>query len=616
MKRVFSMLLALTLLLSVCVLPGAAADYGAKYGGCAEALWYDGLFFGTGATFALDKPLTRAEGVTMAVRLLGKDQEAKYGSNATPFTDLPVWAVGYVSYAYKNGITWGVSDTLFGADRQMTATQFLTLALRALGYNDSAGDFSWDSAEEKAVAVGLVKGGEFSGEFLRDHAVYICYNALGMKLKGSDKTLRETISCPGQLKSALMPSPTSNTLPTGYLSLTPPSVTMKPGETASVDVSAFIGNSTSFKMTVASSSKSVATTKWDGSIVRGSAYTTGTVLLTAVAKGSCDVTVTVYNSDMTLRYYYGKISVTVSDTSTPSPSPTATPTPTSTPKPTATPAPTPSPITEFSLRVNGNGLYGLTGVQTSFDYWLTGAKGCTVSIEPFGGTYFGARAPDAPVYDSVTGVSHGAVYVQIFNDKGVAQTDYLNFVVKDATGNVVREKLLPLKAVPSTLKYPTSLRCAFGSTYTVEAGATGDHAIQVEKSINNISVEVYIEDASIAQFVSANAQYTKNSQGVTVFNGYFDLHIKGLRTGATKAVVCTFVDGRAWQREEFTVQVVASGSIPERCPLCYGKEICLDCMGQGFTRNPLDALEKWPCITCGGTGVCPVCHGTGDPPIG
>lgn len=202
--RVMSFLLSLTIIFSVFVQYGHAA-YEVQYGFAAEALWEDGLFLGTGSSFDLDKSLTRAAGATMIVRLLGKEAEArsKAGGYDMPFTDVPEWAKPYVGYCYSNGISKGVSATSFGSNNDMSASQYITLVLRTLGYNDAAGDFSWDKAPAKALEIGLIGQSCYTQYtttdlFLRDNAAVIAYNALSQKLKGTDAVLKSTIVLPGR----------------------------------------------------------------------------------------------------------------------------------------------------------------------------------------------------------------------------------------------------------------------------------------------------------------------------------------------------------------------------------------------------------------------------------
>lgn len=131
----------------------------------------------------------------MLVRLLGKEQAAKVGSWEIPFVDVDAWARPYVGYAYANGLTNGVSDTAFGGSQSVTATQYLTFVLRAMGYVSGV-DFQWDSAWEKTNLLGITAGQygkENNNSFLRGDAVSISANALCTALKDHDSTLLERL---------------------------------------------------------------------------------------------------------------------------------------------------------------------------------------------------------------------------------------------------------------------------------------------------------------------------------------------------------------------------------------------------------------------------------------
>ena len=193
--------LALSLLLALSLIPAALAATG-EANQAARELYEMGLFQGTGTNadgtpnFALDRTMTRAEAVTMLVRLLGKEAEAKAGTWTTPFTDVAAWAVPYVGYAYENGLTKGVSATAFGGGDTVTATQYLTFVLRALGY-DSGSDFRWDAAWELSDKLGFTSGQYAAGgDFLRGDAAIVSNNALAVKRKDSGTTLRETLAKP------------------------------------------------------------------------------------------------------------------------------------------------------------------------------------------------------------------------------------------------------------------------------------------------------------------------------------------------------------------------------------------------------------------------------------
>jgi len=115
------------------------------------------LLKGDGTSYGLEKTASRLEGVVILIRLMGKEAEAQ-GMKDLPcqFTDVPEWAKGYVNYSYSGNISKGISDTRFGVNDRMTASQYNTLLLRALGYDDSLGDFRWDDSVDKAEELSIL----------------------------------------------------------------------------------------------------------------------------------------------------------------------------------------------------------------------------------------------------------------------------------------------------------------------------------------------------------------------------------------------------------------------------------------------------------------------------
>lgn len=201
-RKLLSLVLALFLLCSM-ALPAAAAQLDD-----ANTLYTLGLFKGTGIKadgspiFALDRSLTRQEAIVMLVRLLGKKQEALSGTWETPFTDVDDWAAQYVGYAYANGLTNGTGKTTFGGNDAVTATQYLTFVLRALGYSSKT-DFAWARAWEKSDALGITAG-EYSAanntKFLRGDAAHISKQALSAFLKDGSGTLLDSLIASGAVK--------------------------------------------------------------------------------------------------------------------------------------------------------------------------------------------------------------------------------------------------------------------------------------------------------------------------------------------------------------------------------------------------------------------------------
>ena len=185
----------------------AATDYTPQ----ADTLKQLGLFSGTDVGYELDNSTTRAQIGVMTVRLLGKDADARSGAYTHPFTDVPEWADPYIGYLYHYKITTGISATEFGSSQQATAIQFAALVLRALGYDDFAGDFSWEKSLDKMVSLGIMttaQAAELSTGGLRGYIVAISHLSLFAKLKGTATTLLEKLYIqdkaitPAQLKAA------------------------------------------------------------------------------------------------------------------------------------------------------------------------------------------------------------------------------------------------------------------------------------------------------------------------------------------------------------------------------------------------------------------------------
>ncbi|HVI39356.1 MAG TPA: transglutaminase domain-containing protein [Anaerovoracaceae bacterium] len=157
------------------------------------------LLKGDGTGYGLEKAANRLEGIIILVRLMGKEADAQQmKSLPCQFTDVPDWAKGYVNYAYAENISKGVSDTRFGVNDKMTASQYNTLLLRVLGYDDSLGDFQWEHSVNKAEELSVLPN-DMAEEYIWDE-VYtkgdlmetsFCY--LEADLKDQKQTLIDTL---------------------------------------------------------------------------------------------------------------------------------------------------------------------------------------------------------------------------------------------------------------------------------------------------------------------------------------------------------------------------------------------------------------------------------------
>lgn len=151
-----------------------------------------GLFNGTDKGFELDRSATRAEAAALLVRFLGVENEALDNNYEHPFKDVPSWAEPYVGYMYHYGLTTGISSDQYGSQNAINCMQYITFVLRALGYDDKAGDFKWNYSINAAYDWGII--GEIDYEnyltnyrFLRDDVVNISYKALNRAIKGQPK---------------------------------------------------------------------------------------------------------------------------------------------------------------------------------------------------------------------------------------------------------------------------------------------------------------------------------------------------------------------------------------------------------------------------------------------
>lgn len=201
-KRVVSLVLALALALG---LSTTAAAYTDKQNRAAEALYHLGLFLGRSTTtknFDLDSKLSRAEGVLLLVRMIGKEKEAAtYDVADTPFTDVANFWDGknqFIAYSYQTGMVKGMSATAFGPKLEMNDQMFLTLVLRVLGHEDGeGGTYLWNNARRLAHEVGLVESSEKDTEFTRGDAVLVFWKALNCKLSDGSGTLADRLLAEG-----------------------------------------------------------------------------------------------------------------------------------------------------------------------------------------------------------------------------------------------------------------------------------------------------------------------------------------------------------------------------------------------------------------------------------
>jgi hypothetical protein len=158
---------------------------------------------GDGINFNLTGQLKRSEAITFIVRIMGKESFVKANADKyskTTFSDVKStdWFAAYVGYCQENKILNGFPDGGFHPNDSISEKAFLKLVLGALGYVDEK-DFVWDTIYESAFNLGLVSDTKYKTQiedntkYLRSDVVTVLYGSLTNSLKGSKKTIIESL---------------------------------------------------------------------------------------------------------------------------------------------------------------------------------------------------------------------------------------------------------------------------------------------------------------------------------------------------------------------------------------------------------------------------------------
>lgn len=187
---------ALTLALAMLLTTGAFAANTTA----ADRLHALGLFQGTGSGYALDQTATRMQGLIMLIRLLGEESDALQCTTPSPFRDADTGtSARYAAYAYEKGYTTGTSADTFTPGATLSFRGYVTFLLRALGYQDKAGDFSIDTCLSKAAQVNLMEPatasaiGTGSPTLYRGDLAALSLSALAVTMRDGGGTLADKL---------------------------------------------------------------------------------------------------------------------------------------------------------------------------------------------------------------------------------------------------------------------------------------------------------------------------------------------------------------------------------------------------------------------------------------
>lgn len=196
MKRLVSAALAAVLILSLA--SSAMASDSREL--AADTLYTLELLEGTGSGYELERTPTRAEALVFVLRLSGLKDEAESADGICPFTDVPAWAAPYVRYAYDRGLVHGIDAEHFGPDMPVRDKDFFSLLLRAMGYSEEAGDFSWALSSSAAVRLGIAQS--IYTDFDRGAMFECALAALTCRMKDQELTLIDKLVAGGDVERA------------------------------------------------------------------------------------------------------------------------------------------------------------------------------------------------------------------------------------------------------------------------------------------------------------------------------------------------------------------------------------------------------------------------------
>lgn len=187
-QRIFTALLALGLSVSL-ALPAMAAPASASQEEVAQALSALGILSGDGSgALNLSSRITRAEFVTMLVRATPGGSQIGQAATS-PYPDVPRshWASGFVEAAVSQGLVSGYSDGTFRPNKEITLAEGVSMALSLLGYGpeDFSGAYpTGQLALYRSLRLDRgVSASSATAPLTRQDAAYLFYNLLSASTK-------------------------------------------------------------------------------------------------------------------------------------------------------------------------------------------------------------------------------------------------------------------------------------------------------------------------------------------------------------------------------------------------------------------------------------------------
>lgn len=190
--KILSMVLILMLMATSLAFAALPSDVtGESYEAAVQKLMDRGVITGdTDGLFHPEASLTRAQACAIVVRAMNPPYAELFGTatQSVPdsgFTDMGGhgWALPYINYAVKNGITVGVGNNKFNPTGQVKSAELITFVLRAAGYNDATIGGTWPEnyiQKSKDLDLGTGLGTEIPEYINKWMTAQFTFNALDL----------------------------------------------------------------------------------------------------------------------------------------------------------------------------------------------------------------------------------------------------------------------------------------------------------------------------------------------------------------------------------------------------------------------------------------------------
>lgn len=195
MKRKLSLLLAVVMVLGSFSFAFAAETTAEEEAG--NFLMEQGVIEGINGELKLDDNFRRQDMVVMLSRLMGAEDVAEaFPTDELTFTDFSdPYYKPIIAWAVAEGLIEGHTPERFGFGEDVTAQQYATVLLRALGYGDEVAGDGYAKALDLAKELGLLGDLELDNSTVvtRGQMYVLTVNALGTAVKDSEETLADKL---------------------------------------------------------------------------------------------------------------------------------------------------------------------------------------------------------------------------------------------------------------------------------------------------------------------------------------------------------------------------------------------------------------------------------------